>query len=200
MREYASWKSNPVRKTRDRFGWYGRKRWGYVGVRTPLTKLGGQRVGLYHPARRRFHAVPAHQLTILRKMNVSVNHAHEINDAGDADLIIDGLIGYSLKGAPTGSAADLIRWSNRQSIPVLALDVPSGVDTTHGTAFDPAIKATATLTLALPKQGLLAPGVENLVGELYLADISVPPNLYASPPLGLQVGPLFAVSEILRLW
>jgi NAD(P)H-hydrate epimerase len=147
-----------------------------------------------------FTPIPAHQLTILHKMNVTVKPAHEINQAGNADLIIDGLIGYSLKGAPTGSSADLIRWTNRQNTPVLALDVPSGVDTTHGTAFDPAIKATATLTLALPKQGLRAPGVANLVGELYLADISVPPNLYEGTTLGLKVGPLFATSEILRIW
>ncbi len=55
------------------------------------------------------------------------------------------------------------------------------------------------MTLALPKAGLRAPGVEALVGELYLADISVPPSLYAEPALALQVGSLFAESEILRL-
>jgi NAD(P)H-hydrate epimerase len=68
-----------------------------------------------------------------------------------------------------------------------------------GTVFDPAIRATATMTLALPKTGLRVPGVEALVGELYLADISVPPSLYAEPALDLQVGSLFAESEILRL-
>jgi hypothetical protein len=52
---------------------------------------------------------------------------------------------------------------------------------------------------ALPKEGLRAPGVEAHVGELYLADISVPPSLYAEPALALQVEPLFAQSEILRL-
>jgi NAD(P)H-hydrate epimerase len=65
--------------------------------------------------------------------------------------------------------------------------------------FDPAIKAMATMTLALPKAGLHAPGVEALVGEFYPADISLPPSLYAEPALALQVGSLFAESEILRL-
>jgi hypothetical protein len=55
------------------------------------------------------------------------------------------------------------------------------------------------MTLALPKVGLRAQGVEAYVGELYLADISVPPSLYAEPALALEVGPLFAESEILRL-
>lgn len=147
-----------------------------------------------------FKSVPAHQLDILRRMNVAVNPASEIIHAGHADLIIDGLIGYSLKGAPVGTTADLIRWSNHQNVPVLALDVPSGVDAASGSALDPAIHATATLTLALPKEGLRTPGVEKFVGELYLADISVPPKLYESAALDLHVGPLFAASEILRIW
>ncbi len=55
------------------------------------------------------------------------------------------------------------------------------------------------MTLALPKKGLLAPEAVAHVGELYLADISVPPALYAGPALNLQVGPLFAENDIIRL-
>jgi NAD(P)H-hydrate epimerase len=54
------------------------------------------------------------------------------------------------------------------------------------------------MTLALPKEGLRAPGVQTQVGELYLADISVPPDLYRRY-LGIEVGPIFAESDILRL-
>ncbi|MCD4751773.1 MAG: NAD(P)H-hydrate epimerase [Anaerolineaceae bacterium] len=98
------------------------------------------------------------------------------------------------------TAADLIRWANAQPAPILSLDVPSGLDSTNGTVYDPAIKATATMTLALPKQGFKIPEAKTRVGELYAADISVPPSLYAEPSLGLDVGPLFAESEIIRLW
>ncbi len=143
--------------------------------------------------------IPAHQLDILQRMQVPVYAAGEIDAASRADLILDGLIGYSLRGAPRGAAADLIRWANRQRAAILSLDAPSGVDTSSGTVFEPAIRATATMTLALPKQGLLSPGVEEQVGELYLADISVPPALYAGPGLELQVGHPFARSDILRL-
>ena len=73
------------------------------------------------------------------------------------------------------------------------------LDTTTGTVFEPAVRATATMTLALPKEGLRAPGVEELVGALYLADISVPPSLYAEPALDVSVGPIFAHSDIIRL-
>ncbi len=143
--------------------------------------------------------VPAHQLDILRRMGVPVLRSAALSAAGAPDLVIDGVIGYSLSGAPRGGAAALIRWANAQDAPILALDAPSGIDTATGAVFDPAIRATATMTLALPKAGLLAPGVEAQVGELYLADISVPPALYAQPPLGLEVGPLFAQSDLIRL-
>ncbi len=143
---------------------------------------------------------PAHQLDILRRMSVPAASAEAIAGEEGAELILDGLIGYSLKGAPRGAAAELIRWANGQKTAILALDAPSGVDTATGTVFDPSIRAAATMTLALPKAGLRAPGVEGQVGELYLADISAPPGLYAAPPLGLQVGPIFARGDILRLW
>ncbi|MCB0154572.1 MAG: NAD(P)H-hydrate epimerase, partial [Anaerolineae bacterium] len=146
-----------------------------------------------------FSPIPAHQLEILGRMKVPVAPAEALAPALSPDLIVDGLIGYSLTGAPRDSAAALIRWANGQAAPVLALDAPSGVDTTTGTVFNPAIIATATMTLALPKAGLRAPGVEAHVGELYLADISVPPALYAEPALALTVGPIFAAADIVRL-
>lgn len=144
--------------------------------------------------------VPAHQLAILRRMQVPVQMGAPAERMLPMDLLIDGLIGYSLQGAPRGCTADLIRWANHQEAPRLSLDVPSGLDAASGQVFDPAIQATATLTLALPKHGLSASSARNLVGELYLADISVPPVLYARESLKINVGPLFAESEILRLW
>ncbi len=151
-----------------------------------------------HPSAH-FTPVPAHQLDIVQRMNIRVAEAGALAQVQSPELIVDGLIGYRLKGAPQGTVADLIRWANEQAAPILALDVPSGVDGTTGSVLDPAIKATATMTLALPKAGLRAPDAQTRVGELYLADIGVPPTLYAEPALSLRVGALFAESEILRL-
>ena len=83
--------------------------------------------------------------------------------------------------------------------PVLALDVPSGIDASTGAVFDPAIRAAATMTLALPKTGLRAPSARDRVGELYLADIGAPRELFAAPTLRLSVGVLFAHEEVIRL-
>jgi NAD(P)H-hydrate epimerase len=146
-----------------------------------------------------FKPVPAQQLEILRRMGVPFAGGLPPSATPRPDLVVDGVIGYSLKGSPEGPAADLIHWANGQDAPVLSLDVPSGVDAETGVALDPAIRASATLTLALPKEGLRAPDAERYVGELYLADIGVPPSLYSRPPLGLSVGPIFAESDLLRL-
>ncbi|MGC9397626.1 MAG: NAD(P)H-hydrate epimerase [Anaerolineae bacterium] len=141
--------------------------------------------------------VPAKQAAILQQLKLALIQADALPERKPVDLILDGVIGYSLSGAPHGAAAALIRWANAQTAPILALDVPSGLDASTGEVHDPAIRAEATLTLALPKEGLFAPGARDYVGELYLADISVPPDLYAH--LGLDVGPLFAQEEILHL-
>ena len=146
-----------------------------------------------------FTPIPGHQLDILHQMGVSVAPGEAIGEVERPDLIIDGIVGYSLKGDPRGTAKTFINWANEQTVPILSLDVPSGVNTTTGTVYNPAIKATVTMTLALPKEGLRVPGIDAQIGELYLADISVPPGLYAGPSLGLTVGPLFAESDIIRL-
>jgi NAD(P)H-hydrate epimerase len=142
--------------------------------------------------------IPRHQLGITDRMNISSRVGAP--PAGPSfDLVVDGVIGYSLTGAPRGTAAQMIRWAGAQAAPVLALDVPSGVDASTGAVFDPVIHATATMTLALPKEGLRAQSARALVGELYLADISVPPELYAKPALRLQVPALFSQSDIVQL-
>ena len=148
----------------------------------------------------RFQGAPRLQLEILESLKVPIIEADDVPELPDAHLIVDAIIGYSLNGAPRGAAAGLIRAANAHDAPVLSLDAPSGVDTSSGTAYDPSIKATATMTLALPKEGLRAEEAKGNVGELYLADIGVPTALYSRPPLELAVGPIFAEETILRLW
>ncbi|MGH2348918.1 MAG: NAD(P)H-hydrate epimerase, partial [bacterium] len=105
--------------------------------------------------------------------------------------------GYSLRGDPHGWAAETISRINGQPAPVLALDVPSGLDATTGRVGVPCVRAALTMTLALPKMGLLVEEAKPFVGALYLADIGVPPGLYER--LGLTVGPLFAGAEVLKI-
>ena len=138
------------------------------------------------------------QVEILKSYPLQIHMARELKDIKIPDLIIDGIIGYSLEGAPRGVAAEMINWANQKDCPILALDVPSGLDASTGEAFSPAIHAATTMTLALPKTGLKLAG-KMYVGKLYLADIGVPPELYASSSLGLSVGPIFKQEEIIHL-
>jgi NAD(P)H-hydrate epimerase len=132
-------------------------------------------------------------------MNIPITAAEKIESLPSCDVIVDAIIGYSLSGAPRETAARLIDSANSRDAPILSLDTPSGVDTSTGQIFEPAIRATATMTLALPKRGLRPAVDAGVVGELYLADISVPPQLYAGPGLELEVEPLFALEEIVRV-
>ena len=88
--------------------------------------------------------------------------------------MIDGLLGFGSKGAPTGSTATLITMINRASAPVLAIDQPSGLDATTGEVYDPVVLADCTLTLALPKTGFRNPAARAVLGDLWVADIGVP--------------------------
>ncbi len=152
-----------------------------------------------------YRDVPRHQLTILKNMRMSMGGAGDHSPLQNTNLILDALIGYGLCGAPTGVTADLIRAANQamsaengaSRVKIISLDAPSGVDTTSGVVFDPCIHADATLTLALPKVGLLTEAARAVVGELYLADISVQPRVYAA--MGLEVPSIFAEADIVRV-
>jgi NAD(P)H-hydrate epimerase len=142
-----------------------------------------------------YQGVPAQQLTTLRAMGAPLAWAEEGWELPPCDLVIDAIIGYGLRGDPRGKARDLIQLANSSVAPILSLDAPSGLDTSGGRLYTPHIQAAATLTLALPKQGLLVEPGRSACGDLYLADIGVPPALYSH--FGIQLSPIFAHNPIL---
>lgn len=116
---------------------------------------------------------------------------------GPSDLVIDALLGCSLDGPPREVIARFIRDVNASGRPILALDLPSGLHPDTGEPFDPCVRADTTLTLALPKRGLLVPTAKPYVGRLWVGDISVPPLLYDR--FGLDVGPLFSGAPVIQV-
>lgn len=132
--------------------------------------------------------VPAHQRRVLDEIGVPV-----VDEWDEADVILDAVIGYSLRGAPTGRSLELIAAMNADAAPVLSLDTPSGLDVTSGDAPGAVVVADATLTLAAPKIGLAD---SDAVGELFVADISVPP--FVLTELGADA-PDFSTSPIVAV-
>jgi NAD(P)H-hydrate epimerase len=109
--------------------------------------------------------VPEFQRKILHSTSAEEISLDQIKDQ-QPDLVLDALIGYGLNAAPTGRVAELIASTTSYRAPVLSLDVPSGVDATSGQTPGVFVSPRWTLTLALPKTGLLP----RLTGELYLGD------------------------------
>jgi NAD(P)H-hydrate epimerase len=115
----------------------------------------------------------------------------------EADLLVDGLLGYSVRGAPRGDVELLIREADRSRIPIVAIDLPSGLDPDTGDPLGIAIRAALTVTLALPKRGLLRTASRNLVGELLLADIGIPPSAYDR--FGIDARRAFVDGDLVRV-
>ncbi|MDA2918316.1 NAD(P)H-hydrate epimerase [Desulfobacterota bacterium AH_259_B03_O07] len=117
--------------------------------------------------------VPAFQRKIYQFAGGREINLNKLSDE-KFDLIVDALIGYSLRSEPHGTILDLIHWANFNNSPILSLDIPSGVDSTTGDTYGEFIKPDWTMTLALPKNGLLP----KRTGKLILADIGIPIETY----------------------
>jgi NAD(P)H-hydrate epimerase len=96
-----------------------------------------------------------------------------------AHLVIDAVLGTGSKGGPKDEAAAMIRAMLGAKRPILAVDLPSGLDCDTGEPNEPCVRAAWTLTMALPKKGLLAPKAKPYVGELKVVDIGFPRALTA---------------------
>jgi len=116
------------------------------------------------------HEEPKKQLTKLKNSKILNN----IDNLKDFDLIIDALLGFSIKGNPREPIAGLINLANKSNIPLLSIDLPSGLDADTGKAYIPCIKADYTITLGLAKKGLIN---SKYTGKLYIGDIGIPKNI-----------------------
>ncbi len=96
------------------------------------------------------------------------------------DLLVDALLGTGIKGGVEGALAETIRAINDEGCPVVSVDVPSGLNADTGSVDGACVKATLTVTFALPKLGLMVyPGAE-YAGELIVADIGMPREVMAA--------------------
>jgi hydroxyethylthiazole kinase-like uncharacterized protein yjeF len=115
-----------------------------------------------------------------------------------AEIILDGLLGTGLSRQPTGRYADWINAIDKASAHVVAIDIPSGLEADSGRAFEPAIRADKTVTLGLPKVGLLEADGPLHAGEIWVADIGIPLRAYEA--IGIHVpSAAFGARDCIRL-
>jgi len=92
-------------------------------------------------------------------------------------LLVDALLGTGSSGKPAGVMHKMIQRMVKALKPILAVDIPSGLDPETGYHSGVIITAGVTCTLGLPKRGLVAPAAKRFVGELKVVDIGYPPEL-----------------------
>lgn len=113
-------------------------------------------------------------LEICRRMQI-----HEVGSRDIAfdsiDLVVDALFGTGLDRPIEGKAADWIAMMNASRRPILAVDVPSGLDADTGRPLGPTVvHATTTVTFVGQKPGFLNPAAKEYTGEVVVADIGSP--------------------------
>jgi NAD(P)H-hydrate epimerase len=120
-------------------------------------------------------------LNILKQLGMDVV---EIGDASawelhgtdvlGADLVVDALFGTGLSGPLSGLAQTIVEDLNGSTLPVVAIDLPSGLSADTPEIIGPAIDAAMTVTIAAPKLPLVLPPGERLAGSIVIADIGIP--------------------------
>lgn len=118
-----------------------------------------------------FTGVPEVQLRSVEAIGIYVSR-YLPPAVDDHDILLDGLVGYSLSGALRGAAAEAAAFINTRRVArCISLDVPSGFDAASGRATEASVRPDAILTIAAPKKGL-ADAYPNV--PVLVADISVP--------------------------
>lgn len=122
-------------------------------------------------------------LDILLKSGVPVKSGQSVSRMEStlihSDVIVDAIFGTGLRGEVSGHPASVIEAINLCGRTVVAIDVPSGLDANTGRIWGVCVRATRTVTFALPKVGLLMYPGAAYVGELIVGDIGIPEELYA---------------------
>lgn len=100
-----------------------------------------------------------------------------------ADVLVDALFGIGLNAPVTGIAEQMISAANHSAIPILAIDLPSGIDADTGVVYGVAIQAQVTVCFIAYKLGLLTGEGTSYAGQVLLKQLEISPNFYTLPNL-----------------
>jgi hydroxyethylthiazole kinase-like uncharacterized protein yjeF len=119
-------------------------------------------------------------------------------DPGDATFVVDALLGTGLSRPPEGNVAAWIESINSWGRKVVSVDLPSGLSADTGAAPGACVTAALTVTLGLPKPGLLREHGPTCAGEVCVADIGVPFEAYAAAGVDVPRD-LFKASDLIAI-
>ena len=113
-----------------------------------------------------------------QKIYYSIYDSDDVLNPHAMDFVIDALFGTGLTRPPEGDTAKLIELMNECGLPILAIDIPSGLDCDTGDPLGPAcIRATRTVTFVAEKAGFANPSSKQYTGPITVADIGCPIEL-----------------------
>ena len=142
----------------------------------------------------------AHHLHLLREVGVDIQLGKPeqmVPTLEAVDLIIDSILGTGLTGAVRPDIAAVIEAINDAGPPVVAVDIPSGVEAGTGAVHGACVDAAMTVTFGLPKIGqLMFPG-RSYCGDLHLVDIGFPEDAVAASPVHRYLIDTDGVNELL---
>jgi hydroxyethylthiazole kinase-like uncharacterized protein yjeF len=134
---------------------------------------------------------------LLHSMEIALEPAELAESTiATADVLIDGLLGTGALGAPRSKIARLIDQANASGRPILALDLPSGVDPTTGKVAGTAVRAAATVSFGWPKIGCLLHPARGYCGRLVGVDIGFPPVHIGQEAWAQVITPAWAVARL----
>ncbi|RPI48138.1 MAG: NAD(P)H-hydrate epimerase, partial [Acidobacteria bacterium] len=118
----------------------------------------------------------------LTVVEISDEHAWDLHfsEISQCDLIVDAIFGTGLKSPLAGMMETVVADVNASGIPVVAVDLPSGMSADHVEPIGECIRANITVTLAAPKLPLVLPPGEAQAGSIVVADIGIPPEVIDS--------------------
>jgi NAD(P)H-hydrate epimerase len=156
---------------------------GLVAARVLKEKGASVRASIIAPKQERGY--PAEVTENLLKAKAAGVEVTQIDDASQlpadflsgADVLLDGLLGTGAAGKPAGLVKDLIQAMFKSNKPVIAIDLPSGIHPDTGYHTGVFLNAAVTVTLGLPKKGLLAAHAQKHVGDLRVVDIGYPSEI-----------------------
>ncbi len=116
-----------------------------------------------------------------------VTQPKQIPEKLECDLIIDAVFGTGFKGEVCGLEKEFIQIINNSEIPVLAVDIPSGLDADTGEVKSICVHASQTVTMGLPKIAQVFYPGKSFCGELTVVDIGVPAEIIDSQKIDLNL-------------